>query len=478
MVDTTLYSSASPEHPLTLYQSLSPERLAQETFAWLLLDIFIFTAAFRPSYSRLPDHYRALRRRCEESKEPGRGNFNNEKIFIAASLYDPEGTLVGGQWGSAILELVELLGPQNVHLSVYEDDASPQAKAALKSMEKKVQGNSSLLSEYLPHEDIPRVMTLLGQSKMKRIAFLAEVRNRALRPLYTEEVVRFDKLLYINDVMFDPIDAVNLLFSTNYQPSGRSHYQAACATDFINAFKFYDRFALRDFEGYTSGIPFFPWFTDAGQGTSRRDVLAQKDAVRVKACWGGMVAFQAKWFQTSQSGGAGNVSLSGSDDVGFNVSPLRFRHEQDPFWEASECCLIHADLTYLSYGSDATNISGIFMNPYIRVAYDRQTLRWLPYTRRIERLYSWIHTFLNHVVGMPEHNPRRLERPGDEVIEQVWQYDKPPGQSDGLPKGSYQELKRTAGPGRFCGIRRLMVMRPNPPKGQKNWENVPLPPPP
>lgn len=311
---------------------------------------------------------------------------------------------------------------------------------------------------------------------MKRIAFLAEVRNRALRPLQAKEAAKFDKLLYINDIIFDPIDAVNLLFSTNYQPSGRTQYQAACAVDFINAFKFYDRFALRDFEGYTSGIPFFPWFTGAGQGISRKDVLAQKDAVRVRACWGGMVAFEAKWFQTSYPRGAMNASLADRDDAALNVSPLRFRHQQDIFWEASECCLIHADLTYLSYGNDITNVSGIVMNPYVRVAYDRSTLRWLPYTRRIERLYSWIHTVLNHVVGMPEYNPRRLHHPGDKLIERVWQYDETNGESGSQPKAFYQDTERTVGPGRFCDIRRLMVMKRNPPEGQKNWENVPLPP--
>ena len=301
------------------------------------------------------------------------------------------------------------------------------------------------------------------------------VRNRALRPLEANGEVRFDKLLYLNDVIFDPIDAVNLLFSTNYQPSGHTQYQAACAVDFINAFKFYDRFALRDFEGYTSGIPFFPWFTDAGQGISRLDVLAQRDAVRVRSCWGGMVAFEAKWFQTRYLEAPGNRSVDGSEDVGFNVSPARFRHEQDPFWEASECCLIHADLAFLSHGNRSTEDSGIFMNPYIRVAYDRRTLSWLPYTRRIERLYSWIHNMLNHAVGMPEHNPRRLENPGDDVVEKVWIYDETSDKTNSHPQGSYQDIRRTAGPGRFCGIRRLMVMISNPKKGQKNWENIPLP---
>ena len=100
--------------------------------------LVIFTFAFRPSYTYLPDHYQALQRRCVESKEPGRGNVNNERIFIAAALHDPGGTLVGKNWGSAVLQLVDLLGPQNVHLSIYENDADPRAKAALESMQNKI----------------------------------------------------------------------------------------------------------------------------------------------------------------------------------------------------------------------------------------------------------------------------------------------------------------------------------------------------
>ena len=348
-----------------------------------------------------------------------------------------------------------------------------------------IAGNSTLVSEHLPLEEVPRVTTPSGQSRAKRIAFLADVRNRALRPLETNPAIRFDKLLFINDVIFNPVDAANLLFSTNYHPSGYTQYQAACAVDFINAFKFYDRFATRDFEGYTTGIPFFPWFTDAGLATSRRDVLRQTDAVRVRACWGGMTAFEAKWFQNLQPDTSATGRLNDSDGVDISGSPLRFRYEKDPFWDASECCLIHADLTYLHHGRNFTPDSGIFMNPYVRVAYDPSTLRWLPYTRRTERLYSVVHTILNHAVRMPEYNPRRLESPGDEVVEKVWKYDDAEGTrktgetgsaASSNPQGFYQELKRVADPGRFCGMRRLMVLNDNPKKGQKNWENIPLPP--
>lgn len=84
-------------------------------------------------------------------------------------------------------------------------------------------------------------------------------------------------------MLFNPIDAVQLLFSTNIDAYGRTQYGAACAVDFVNAFKFYDRFATRDLEGFEMAVPFFPWFTAAGNAASRQDALVQKDAVRVRA---------------------------------------------------------------------------------------------------------------------------------------------------------------------------------------------------
>ena len=288
--------------------------------------------------------------------------------------------------------------------------------------------------------------------------------------------MHFDRLLFINDIIISPVDAVQLLFSTNVDSIGRAQYGAACAVDFINPFKFYDTYATRDMEGSSLGVPFFPWFTDAGDGESRRDVLRQKDAVRVRSCWGGMTAFEARWFQDIVP----KTVPSNTGTRGLNISPLRFRYEVDPFWEASECCLIHADLAYLRQGYGNTTDSGIFMNPYVRVAYDSSTLRWLPYTRRIERLYSWIHNILNHVIGMPWYNPRRLEQPGDEVQQKVWEYSrtggslKPDESGSGLSR-SYSTVTRIAGPGGFCGTRTLLVLKEHPKKGEKKWMEVPVP---
>jgi hypothetical protein len=111
-----------------------------------------------------------------------------------------------------------------------------------------------------------------------------------------------------------------------------------------------------------------------------------------------MTAFEAKWFLETHND---TPFLGGSLSTAFNLSPPRFRYEKDRFWDVSECCLIHADLTYLGHGYNSTTDSDIYTNLYIRVAFHSWTLNWLSLPRRTERLYSSIHNMLYHMVGMP-----------------------------------------------------------------------------
>lgn len=426
----------------------------------ILAAVFIFMA--RPSYSRPPARYQQLRHRAETSVEPGRANPTPEKVFIAASIFDRDGKLARGSWGKAVLSLVDLLGPSNVFLSIYENDAGPVAKAALEELEEKVTSDHAVVFEdHLGIDSLPRVELPDGTQRVKRIAYLAEVRNRALRPLATSPI-KYDKLLYLNDIVFDPVSAAQLLFSTNAD-SGKPEYRAACSMDFINPFKFYDTFASRDLEGYSMGLPIYPWFSSAGKAQSRQDVFDQKDAVRVRSCWGGMVAFDAKFFQFTPAESddldtAGTVKRA-------NFTGFRFRAEEDVFWEAAECCLIHADIQ-----KPDGNETGIYMNPYIRVAYDSWTLSWLGMSRRIERLYTPFQYMINSIVGLPWSNPRRAERPWQEVEERVWLPDA------SLPKGgSFVLVDRIATHAGFCGMRTLQVLKANPLPGEKNWETIPVP---
>ncbi|KAJ6160615.1 hypothetical protein N7470_004011 [Penicillium chermesinum] len=363
----------------------------------IILALVLLTSVFLPSYTSPPARYSTLRGAARATNAAGRGNPRNEKVFIAASIYDRGGELASGKWGTQLLHLIDMLGEKNVFVSIYENDSGEEGERALRELERLIGSPKAIVFE--EHMDLGTLPT----------------------PLEADPKTRYDKLLYLNDVLFDPIDALQLLFSTNANEDGVAQYRAACAVDFDNPFKFYDTYATRDLQGYSMGLPFYPWFTTSGKGDSRKDVQQGKDAVRVRSCWGGMVAFDA------------------------NI--------QDPQTKVDEI-----------------TDTGIYMNPYVRTAYDSRTLSWLGVTRRFEKLYSFIHNLGNHLVGLPWYNPRREEVPGQSVQETVWV---PNETQDG--GGSFQNVDRTAGNDGFCGRRGLQVIVEHRKPGQKGFESIPVP---
>lgn len=349
-------------------------------------------------------------------------------------------------------------------------------------------GNKSMVAERLDTRPLSHVTLDDGEARVKRIAFLAEVRNRALRPIETSEVV-FDKLLYLNDVIFDPVDAANLLFSTNVDDKGRTQYRAACAVDFMeNAFKFYDTYATRDLEGNAMGVIVYPWFTTAGLAQSRQDVFDQKDAVRVRSCWGGMVAFEAKWFQfggsppdpvTNATVPVANRSVKSRQaaETSSQMSkPLRFRAETEMYWDASECCLIHADLQEMDPSHDPQD-TGIYLNPYVRVAYSESTHRFINLARHFERLLGPVQNQLNYLARMPPYNPRRLDKAGSSVTNRVWTVNEGQDPHDVRSAGDYQDVTRIASAGAYCGGRKLSVIgsEEDVEAGKTRWWGAPVP---
>ncbi len=439
-------------------------RLLVHIAAFAILLILIAYVYF-PSYTILPHHYERLKEQTETTSRPGRGNLSQQKVFIAATLFDPGGLLAGGAWADNVLQLISLLGPDNTFLSIYENDSGPEAQHALSELGTRVPCNHSLVfEEHLGLDRVPSVTVPDGTSRVKRIAYLAEVRNKALMPLYNA-VGLFDKILYLNDVFFDPVDALQLLFSTNMNEMGHADYRAACAVDFINPFKFYDTFATRDLGGWGVGVPFFPWFAYRGDKRSHSDVVKGKDAVRVKACWGGMVAFDAAFFQPRQAFGKPIPRTAGNESPSNITAPYRFRTEQDLFWDASECCLIHADIQ----SPDPEN-TGIYMNPFVRCAYDQRTLSWLWFTRRFERLYTPIHFMVDLLVSFPRKNPRRHEKAWERVEENAWVAN-----DTMLEGGSFETVSRTASHSGFCGRWKLPVMKEVLGFGERNYEFVPVP---
>ncbi|OBT38890.1 hypothetical protein VE00_10588 [Pseudogymnoascus sp. WSF 3629] len=431
-------------------------------------------------------------------------------VYIAANIINAD--LITGAWGKSLKDLVDLIGKDRVYVSIYGGPT-----AALKTLESKLDCDNSLVSEEddpIDLDALPHITLSNGKQRTKRIAFLAEVRNRALEPLNTLDK-KFDKVLFINDVFFSAADAARILWGTNVNAQGVSEYKAACAMDFINSWKYYDTFATRDFEGYSMGLPIYPWFSSEGNAVSRRDVLAGRDAVRVKSCWGGMVAFDARYLQRDLSSTTKTRATSGepTDLTPRKVEPpqlpIRFRSEPEPFWDSSECCLIHADIMAATpFQAPSKEVSktygdGIFVNPYVRVTYDASTYNYLWLAQRFERLFRGPQSIINSIAKLPRYNYRRAEAEGDIVDDREWVPNttsrtrselggESSWQSSEMAssrtkrgsskagkgkeywdkKGHYVDVKREATRGAYCGVRSLLVLKESKGEGEGNWDTM------
>lgn len=450
----------------------------------LLVALISITFLFFPSYTHHPPHYRSLEHAIKRSQQSGRGNPRHEKVFIANNLYDGSGELARGKWGSSLLELIDLLGEENTFLSIYENDAGDEAERALAELDAQVHCNKSIVFE--PHYDFSHAENVTlpdGSVRLRRVPYLADLRNRALRPLEEQnrKGIQYDKVLFLNDVYYDPVDIVHLLFSTNADQNGVSSYRAACAVDFGNLIKFYDSFAVRDAHGYPIGVPFYPWFVSTGAATSRKDVLDQKDAVRVRSCWGGIVAFDAKYFQTTTTTLEVSTSVpretladrrkEQQTPIVMTSTPVRFRAISDVFWEASESCLIHADLQDPYTNIDQVIDTGIYINPYVRVSYEYRAFMRLGFVRRFERLFAWPNWIANMFSHHPAHNSRRTDIAGETVEQRVWQPDA--SYDEG---GYWKDEARVASRGGFCARRGLFVLNNKRQEDDSAWEPIRVPP--
>jgi Cryptococcal mannosyltransferase 1 len=274
------------------------------------------------------------------------------RVVIASLLKDNEEILKAG-WSDAVVNLTRALGPENVWISIHESGSRDGTKNELQSLHLRLMElgagheiNMADVGEDM-HDMMPRGgpgwLNVKGERVMRRIPWLAELRNLNLEPLRelkTKKIV-FDKMLFLNDIIFTSDDALELLHTRN------GDYAAACGFDYSRPWPsvaFYDQFATRDFNGQELAALYHPYFA---KGRSR-DALQKGLPAPVKSCWSGIAAFDAAPFQDLRN-------------------PLRFRAVNDSlaeyYLEASECCLIH-------YDNPLSAFRGVWMNPKVRVGYD------------------------------------------------------------------------------------------------------------
>jgi len=325
----------------------------------------------------------------------------NTSVFIVSVHRNTEEVLRAA-WNDAILGLADHLGSHNVHFAALESGSQDGTKEALMELKEQLdaRGVSNTISlgmtvweqlEELDARPDPQGERVPGwiwddqedRFALRRIPYLARVRNQAMEPLQMLEKMgrKFDKIFWVNDVVFDvsshPL-APSRCCETQpspkcARPGGKrpsltglprpsqtsdfltllntndGSYAAACSMDFKVYPYYYDTFALRDDRGDKAVSHHWPWFLSPAS----RAAAQRNRPVRVASCWNGMVLFDSAPF--------------------YAAPPLQFRGIDDSLadlhLEGSECCLVHADNEALAAEK------GVWLNPNVRVGYSAPVYR-------------------------------------------------------------------------------------------------------
>lgn len=338
-------------------------RYARASALCILLVCLLDTLSLLSNYHTFQSNLQANTiTHLNELPSPIRG----EKIYIQAQFWTSAISLYNG-WSDTLLQLCQILGPSNVFVSIVESGSLDNTKEFLQFLEYKLgeagversvqmsnwshadelnRANEEGVLHFPQYEGEDANDGRRREWEVRRIPFLAKERNRGLEPLVEmgRQGRRFDKILVLNDVVFEPGDVLSLLGTRG------GEYAAACGLDFHYAEQgYYDTFALRDGEGRESIQRTFPYF---GKGKSRSAML-RGAPTRARSCWNGMVVMDAAPFYESNGGRESWLKYRGIEDS------LAEKHV-----EGSECCLIWADME-----ANGDTEKGIWVNPAVRVGY-------------------------------------------------------------------------------------------------------------
>lgn len=224
--------------------------------------------------------------------EPGElvGASETAKVFIASIHWNNE-AILRSHWIDAIAKLTESFGAANVFVSVYGSGSWDWTKDALRLLDQMLDTSNVSLSIALDdtthRDELARspgetrwISTSQGKQELRRIPYLARLRNLVLKPLeaLAQQGRYFDRILFLNDVVFTVQNVKRLL---NIR---EGNYAAACALDFAKSPNFYDILALRDLDGHDALVQTWPFFRSRG---SRRALKANQPTP-VQSCWNGI----------------------------------------------------------------------------------------------------------------------------------------------------------------------------------------------
>eukprot|EP00803_Ostreobium_quekettii_P009670 evm.model.scf_943.3 EVM.evm.TU.scf_943.3 scf_943:37794-39458(+) len=301
---------------------------------------------------------------------------SSSRIFIASNLHNSEDVMP-----NFIVQLVQFLlaFPERLFfVSIYESGSTDSTAEWLELLE-------DVLNELRVHNRIVMNGAEVRQQGQERLDFLSRVRNRALEPLWSPPVGRWDKIVFINDVFFCAQDIIRLLqhdadivcgmdfikgdlaavpkhilqrlmvsdltkrfyFSEEYAKSiiGKAWVlkqwrKSLARRDAVSAelpWIFYDIWVAHDLGG-SQFVNHPPYIVNDTYAASR---VKQGLPFPAQCCWNGMVVLNAEPFQRG----------------------LRFRTHEPEECATSECILMCQDFQRLGY-------KRVLVDPGVRQAYD------------------------------------------------------------------------------------------------------------
>lgn len=147
---------------------------------------------------------------------------NTKRIYIAAQHWN-NARLLRERWNPGLIALIRELGIDNVYVAIYESGSYDDTKGALRELDMalgELQVKRSItLSEVSHKDEIAKEPTDSGWIKIpsgemavRRIPFLADLRNRVLEPLtkLSSQGDEFDMVLFMNDVVYTVCASFNL----------------------------------------------------------------------------------------------------------------------------------------------------------------------------------------------------------------------------------------------------------------------------
>ncbi|KAH6386618.1 hypothetical protein HBI60_216910 [Parastagonospora nodorum] len=274
---------------------------------------------------------------------------SSERIYIASIHWNNE-KILRSHWNDALVELAKELGKENVFVTVYESGSWDETRSVLSELDDKLEAHNIRRNITLSNTTHVDELSIAEEKKtagwldtasgkmLRRIPYLSRLRNWSVDPLLelSRQGQKFDKVLFLNDVVFSTQDVLRLLNTNN------GDYAAACSLDFSRPPQFYDTFALQDTEGHRMLMQTWPYF----RAKESRQAMLASFPTPVASCWNGMVVMPAEPFVS------GKLRFRGIPD---SLAALHL--------EGSECCLIHVD-NPLHTAQKRT-----YVNPQVRVGY-------------------------------------------------------------------------------------------------------------